>query len=44
MEFYQKALDQYTYNGHTWAVPLWNMALSVWYRKSVLEEAGIRTS
>ena len=39
--FYQKALDQYTYNGHTWAVPLWNMALSVWYRKSVLEEAGI---
>jgi len=39
--FYQKALDQYTYNGHTWAVPLWNMALSVWYRKSVLEEAGV---
>ena len=39
--FYDKALDQYTYNGHTWAVPLWNMAISVWYRKSVLEEAGI---
>ena len=39
--FYSKALDQYTYNGHTWAVPLWNMAISVWYRKSVLEEAGI---
>ena len=39
--FYQKALDQYTYNGHTWAVPLWNMALSVWYRKSVLDEAGV---
>tara|TARA_B100000029_G_scaffold476166_1_gene520070 strand:+ start:364 stop:1647 length:1284 start_codon:yes stop_codon:yes gene_type:complete len=39
--FYQKALDQYTYNGHTWAVPLWNMAISIWYRKSVFEEAGI---
>ena len=39
--FYSKALDQYTYNGHTWAVPLWNMAISVWYRKSVLDEAGI---
>ena len=39
--FYQKALDQYTYNGHTWAVPLWNMGLSLWYRKSDFEEAGI---
>jgi multiple sugar transport system substrate-binding protein len=40
-KFYQKALDQYTYNGHTWAVPLWNMAISVWYRKSEFEKAGI---
>ena len=39
--FYQKALDQYTYNGHTWAVPLWNMAISIWYRKSAFENAGI---
>ena len=39
--FYQKALDQYTYNGHTWAVPLWNMGLSLWYRKSDFEAAGI---
>ena len=39
--FYQKALDQYTYNGHTYAVPLWNMALSLWYRKSDFEAAGI---
>ena len=40
--FYQKALDQYTYNGHTWAVPLWNMGLSFWYRKSDFESAGIK--
>jgi len=40
--FYQKALDQYTYNGHTWAVPLWNMGLSLWYRKSDFESAGIK--
>ena len=40
-KFYQKALDQYTYNGHTWAVPLWNMAISIWYRKSEFENAGI---
>lgn len=35
------AVAPYTYDGHTWAVPLYNMAHSLWYRKSVLAEAGI---
>ncbi len=40
-KFYPAAVAQYTYDGHTWAVPLWNMAHSLWYRKSVFEEAGV---
>ena len=36
--FYQKALDQYTYNGHTWAVPLWNMGLSFGIEKVILKQ------
>ena len=40
-KFFPAAIEQYTYDGHTWAVPMWNMAQSLWYRKSVFEEAGI---
>jgi hypothetical protein len=29
------------YDGHTWAVPIWNMAHSLWYRPSVFQEAGV---
>lgn len=39
--FYPAAVAQYTYDDHTWAVPLYNMAHSMWYRKSVFEEAGV---
>ncbi len=35
------AVEPYTYDDHTWAVPLYNMAHSMWYRKSVFAEAGI---
>lgn len=40
-KFYPAALESYTYDGATWAVPLYNMAHSLWYRKSVFEEAGV---
>jgi multiple sugar transport system substrate-binding protein len=40
-KFYPAAVAQYTYEGHTWAVPLYNMAHSLWYRKSVFEAAGV---
>ncbi|MFO7632198.1 MAG: sugar ABC transporter substrate-binding protein, partial [Caldilinea sp.] len=39
--FYPSAVEPYTYDGHTWAVPLYNMAHSMWYRNSVFAEAGI---
>lgn len=40
-KFYPAAVAQYTYEGHTWAVPLYNMGHSLWYRKSVFEAAGV---
>lgn len=40
-KFYPAAVAQYTYEDHTWAVPLYNMAHSLWYRKSVFEAAGV---
>jgi len=39
--FYETAIEPYNYDGGVWAVPLYNMAHSLWYRNSVLEEAGI---
>jgi multiple sugar transport system substrate-binding protein len=39
--FYPSAVEPYTYDGHTWAVPLYNMAHSIWYRNSVFAEAGV---
>jgi len=40
-KFYPSAVAPYTYDGHTWAVPMWNMVHSLWYRKSVFKEAGV---
>jgi multiple sugar transport system substrate-binding protein len=40
-KFYPASLAPFTYEGHTWAVPLWNMAHSLWYRKSVFKDAGL---
>ncbi|MGF1626178.1 MAG: ABC transporter substrate-binding protein [Alphaproteobacteria bacterium] len=39
--FVDSAVAAYSYDGGVWAVPLYNMAMSLWYRKSVFEEAGI---
>ncbi len=39
--FYPAAVAPYTYDGDTWAVPLYNMVHSLWYRKSVFEAAGV---
>jgi len=39
--FFPAAIEPYSYEDHVWAVPLWNMVHSLWYRKSVFAEAGI---
>ena len=42
--FFPAAVTPYTYDGHVWAVPMWNMALSLWYRNSVFAKSGRRSS
>jgi len=39
--FFPAALEPYSYDDHVWAVPMWNMAQSLWFRKSVFADAGI---
>ena len=39
--FLKSALEPYQYEGHTWAVPLYGMTHSLWYRKDILEKAGV---
>ncbi len=39
--FYPAAVAPYSYDGGVWAVPLYNMVQSLWYRNSVLEAAGV---
>lgn len=40
-KFIPAALQPYTYDGGVWAVPLYNMALSMWYHKDTFEKAGV---
>jgi multiple sugar transport system substrate-binding protein len=40
-KFIPAAVKPYSYDGGVWAVPLYNMALSLWYRKSALQAAGV---
>lgn len=40
-DFVDSAVEAYSYDDGVWAVPLYNMTLNLWYRKSVLEEAGV---
>jgi multiple sugar transport system substrate-binding protein len=35
------AVASYSYDNGVWAVPLYNMAMSLWYRKSAFEGAGV---
>jgi multiple sugar transport system substrate-binding protein len=39
--FLEAAIAPYSYAGEVWAVPLYGMAMSLWYRADVLDEAGI---
>lgn len=39
--FLDAAIDPYRYEGEVWAVPLYGMVQSIWYRKDLLEEAGV---
>jgi multiple sugar transport system substrate-binding protein len=39
--YYAAAIAPYNYDGAVWAVPLYNMSQSLWYRKSVFEKAEV---
>lgn len=39
--FVEAALAPYKYDDHVWAVPAYNMAISLWYRNSALKAAGL---
>lgn len=39
--FVEATLAPYKYDDHVWAVPAYNMAISLWYRNSVLKAAGV---
>jgi len=40
-DFVDSSVEAYSYDDGVWAVPLYNMTLNLWYRKSVFEDAGI---
>ncbi len=40
-DFVDSTVEAYSYDGGVWAVPLYNMTMNLWYRKSVFEQAGI---
>lgn len=40
-DFVDSAVEAYSYDDGVWAVPLYNMTFNLWYRKSVLEQAGL---
>lgn len=41
-DFVDSAVQSYSYDGGVWAVPLYNMAMNLWYRKSSFEAAGLK--
>jgi multiple sugar transport system substrate-binding protein len=41
-KYIPSAIAPYNYDGHIWAIPMWNMVQSLWYRKSVFEKADIQ--
>ncbi len=41
-DFIDSAVEAYTYDNGTWAVPLYNQSMNLWYRKSVFDKAGIK--
>lgn len=40
-KYYSFATAPYAYDGHTWAIPLWNMSHNLWYSKSAFAKAGV---
>lgn len=39
--FFPSMVEPYQYDGHVWAIPAFGMAHGLWYRKDILEEAGL---
>ncbi|MDI3548629.1 MAG: multiple sugar transport system substrate-binding protein [Halanaerobiales bacterium] len=40
-DFIDAAVNPYTYDGHTWAIPTYGMVHMMWYRKDLFEKAGL---
>lgn len=40
--FIPGTVESYKYDGGVWAVPLFNMAMNLWYHKSEFEKAGLK--
>lgn len=40
-DFVDSTVEAYSYEGGVWAVPLYNMAMNLWYRKNDFAEAGL---
>ena len=40
--FVPSTVQSYSYDGGVWAVPLYNMTMNLWYRKSDFEKAGLK--
>jgi multiple sugar transport system substrate-binding protein len=40
-KYFPTVTSPYSYDGHIWAVPIWNMSHNIWYHKNTLEQAGI---
>lgn len=41
-KFVPSAVQSYTYDNGVWAIPLYNMTMNLWYRKSDFEAAGLK--
>ncbi len=41
-KFIPSTVQSYSYDGGVWAIPLYNMSMNLWYRKSDLEKAGLK--
>ena len=41
-KFVPSTVQSYSYDNGVWAVPLYNMTMNLWYRKSEFEKAGLK--
>ena len=40
-QIYPSVISPYSYEGHIWALPVYNVVHNLWYRKDILSKAGV---